>query len=260
MQEEQAIVIVQREGRVGVVTLNRPKQLNALNDALMDALGEALLALDADPGIGAILLAGGPRAFAAGADIAAMADWTYMDVVQGEFITRNWERLKTFRKPVIAAVSGLAMGGGCELAMMCDMVFAADSAKFALPEVKLAVIPGAGGTQRMPRAVGKAKAMDLCFTGRFMDAAEAERAGLVSRIYPADKLLEEALGAAAGIAQQSLPVLMMLKESVNRAFESSLNEGLLFERRTLHATFSLADNKEGMAAFLEKRKPRFSHR
>ena len=255
-----AVILTETIDRVGLIRLNRPEVFNALNDELMNALAAALDAYEADENIGCVVITGSPKAFAAGADIAAMKDWDYMEVYKSNFITRNWERLKTFRKPVIAAVSGLAMGGGCELAMMCDTVFAADSAKFALPEVKLAVIPGAGGTQRMPRAVGKAKAMDLCFTGRFMDAAEAERAGLVSRIYPADKLLEEALAAAAGIAQQSLPVLMMLKESVNRAFESSLNEGLLFERRTLHATFSLADNKEGIAAFLEKRKPRFSNR
>jgi len=254
-----AVILTEIHDRVGLIRLNRPEVFNALNDELMNALAAALDAFEADENIGCVVITGSPKAFAAGADIAAMKDWGYMDVYKSNFITRNWERLKTFRKPVIAAVSGLAMGGGCELAMMCDTVFAADSAKFALPEVKLAVIPGAGGTQRMPRAVGKAKAMDLCFTGRFMDAAEAERAGLVSRIYPADQVLDEALAAAASIAQQSLPVLMMLKESVNRAFESSLNEGLLFERRTLHATFSLADNKEGIAAFLEKRKPRFSN-
>ena len=254
-----AVILTETHERVGLIRLKRPELFNALNDELMNALAAALDGFEADENIGCVVITGSPKAFAAGADIAAMKDWGYMDVYKSNFITRNWERLKTFRKPVIAAVSGLAMGGGCELAMMCDTVFAADSAKFALPEVKLAVIPGAGGTQRMPRAVGKAKAMDLCFTGRFMDAAEAERAGLVSRIYPADQVLDEALAAAASIAQQSLPVLMMLKESVNRAFESSLNEGLLFERRTLHATFSLADNKEGIAAFLEKRKPRFSN-
>jgi enoyl-CoA hydratase/cyclohex-1-ene-1-carboxyl-CoA hydratase len=255
-----AVILTETIDRVGLIRLNRPEVFNALNDELMNALATALDAFEADENIGCVVITGSDKAFAAGADIAAMKDWDYVDVYKSNFITRNWERLKTFRKPVIAAVSGLAMGGGCELAMMCDTVFAAESAKFALPEVRLAVIPGAGGTQRMPRAVGKAKAMDLCFTGRFMDAAEAERAGLVSRIYSADKVLEEALAAAAGIAQQSLPVLMMLKESVNRAFESPLNEGLLFERRTLHSTFALADNKEGMAAFLEKRKPRFSHR
>src|SRR5690606_33190816 len=233
-----SVILVETLDRVGLIRLNRPEVYNALNDELMNALAAALDTCEADENIGCVVITGSDKAFAAGADIAAMKTWSYMDVYKSNFITRNWERLKTFRKPVIAAVSGLAMGGGCELAMMCDTVFAADTAKFALPEVKLAVIPGAGGTQRMPRAVGKAKAMDLCFTGRFMDAAEAERAGLVSRIYPADQVLDEALAAAAAIAQQSLPVLMMLKESVNRAFESSLNEGLLFERRTLHATFS----------------------
>lgn len=253
-------IIVEIHDRVGLIRLNRPEVYNALNDELMNALGTALDAFEADQQIGCVVITGSEKAFAAGADIAAMRSWDYMDVYKSDFITRNWERLKTFRKPVIAAVRGVALGGGCELAMMCDTVFAADSAKFALPEVRLAVIPGAGGTQRMPRAVGKAKAMDLCFTGRFMDAAEAERAGLVSRIYPADQVVDEALAAAAGIAQQSLPVLMMLKESVNRAFESPLNEGLLFERRTLHATFALADQKEGMAAFLEKRKPKFVNR
>ncbi len=255
-----SVIIIETLDRVGLIRLNRPEVYNALNDELMDALGAALDAFEADEHIGCVVITGSDKAFAAGADIAAMKAWDYMDVYKSDFITRNWERLRSFRKPVIAAVSGVAIGGGCELAMMCDLVFAADTAKFALPEVKLAVIPGAGGTQRMPRAVGKAKAMDLCLTGRFMDAAEAERSGLVSRIYPADKVLEEALSAAIGIAAHSLPVLMMLKESVNRAFESPLAEGLLFERRTLHATFALADQKEGMAAFLDKRRPKFANR
>jgi enoyl-CoA hydratase/cyclohex-1-ene-1-carboxyl-CoA hydratase len=254
------VILTEIIDRVGLIRLNRPEVFNALNDELMNALAAALDAFEADENIGCVVITGSPKAFAAGADIAAMKHWDYTDVYQSNFITRNWERLKTFRKPVIAAVSGLAIGGGCELAMMCDIVFAADSAKFALPELKLALIPGAGGTQRMPRAVGKAKAMDLCFTGRFMDAAEAERAGLVSRIFPADTVLDEALATAADISRQSLPVLMMLKESVNRAFESPLNEGLLFERRTLHSAFALADSKEGIAAFLEKRDPRFSNR
>ncbi len=254
------VILTETIDRVGLIRLNRPEVLNALNDDLMNALAAALDVFEADESIGCVVITGSPKAFAAGADITSMKDWGYMDVYKSNFITRNWERLKTFRKPAIAAVSGLAMGGGCELAMMCDMVFAADTAKFALPEVKLAVIPGAGGTQRMPRAVGKAKAMDLCFTGRFMDAAEAERAGLVSRIYPADSVLDEALSSAADIARHSLPVLMMLKESVNRAYESSLNEGLLFERRTLHSVFALDDRREGMAAFLEKRKSQFTHR
>ena len=251
---------VERDGRVGLIRLNRPEVMNALNDALMDALGAALDEFDADEGIGCVVITGSDKAFAAGADIAAMKDWDYMDVYKSDFITRNWERLKRFRKPVIAAVRGVALGGGCELAMMCDIVLASDTARFGLPEVKLAVIPGAGGTQRMPRAVGKAKAMELVLTGRMMNADEAERSGLVSRIVPDDQLLDEALRVAHNIAGHSLPVLMMLKESVNRAWEGPLNEGLLFERRTLHATFALADQKEGMNAFLEKRKPVFSHR
>ncbi len=254
------IVISERIGRVGLIRLNRPEVHNALNDALMDALGSALNRFEADDTIGCVVLTGSDRVFAAGADIAAMRDWDYMDVYASNFITRNWERLKTFRKPVIAAVAGVAIGGGCELAMMCDIIFAADTARFALPEVKLAVIPGAGGTQRLPRAVGKAKAMDLCLTGRFMDAEEAERCGLISRIFPADSLLQETLAVATQMAEHSTPVLMMLKESVNRAFEGPLNEGLLFERRTLHAAFALEDRREGMSAFLEKRTPLFRNR
>lgn len=253
-------IMVERDGRVGLIRLNRPEVMNALNDALMDALGAALDEFDTDEGIGCVVITGSDKAFAAGADIAAMKDWDYMDVYKSDFITRNWERLKRFRKPVIAAVRGGALGGGCELAMMCDIVLASDTARFGLPEVKLAVIPGAGGTQRMPRAVGKAKAMELVLTGRMMNADEAERSGLVSRIVADDQLLDEALRVAHTIAGFSLPVLMMLKESVNRAFDAPLNEGLLFERRTLHATFALADQKEGMKAFLEKRKPVFSHR
>ena len=253
-------VVVEIIGQVGLVRINRPEVFNALNDDVMNALGAALDRFEEDQAIRCVVLTGSGKAFAAGADIMAIRPLDYMDAYKGNLITRNWERLKSFRKPVIAAVSGLALGGGCELAMMCDIVFAADTARFALPEVKLAVIPGAGGTQRMPRAVGKAKAMDLVLTGRTMDAEEAERAGLVSRIFPADALLDEALKAAREIAGHSLPVLMMLKESVNRAWESPLDEGLLFERRTLHATFALRDQKEGMAAFLEKRKPVFEDR
>ncbi len=247
-------------GRVALVTLNRPKQLNALNDQLMDELGTALLGFDADEAIGAIVITGGDKAFAAGAAIAAMAGWSYMDVYRSEYITRNWETIRRVRKPVIAAVAGFALGGGCELAMMCDIVIAADTAKFGQPEIKLGVIPGAGGTQRLPRAVGKAKAMDLALTARMMGAEEAERAGLVSRVVPADKLLEEALDAATVIASMSLPSVMMAKECVNRAFEGSLNEGLLFERRVFHSLFATEDQKEGMAAFTEKRKPDFKHR
>jgi enoyl-CoA hydratase len=252
-------VAVEAHGRVGLVTLTRPKFLNALNDALMDELGEALRQFDADESIGCIVITGGEKVFAAGADISAMATWTYMDVYKTDFITRNWETLRRIRKPVIAAVAGYALGGGCELAMMCDFVIAADNAKFGQPEVKLGIIPGAGGTQRLPRAVGKAKAMDLCLTGRMMDAAEAERAGLVSRVVAPERLRDEALETAAKIAAMSLPVTMMIKESVNRAYESPLAEGLLFERRVFHATFGLADQKEGMAAFTEKRAPHFSN-
>ena len=253
------VIIAEKRGRVGLITLNRPQALNALNDQVVNEIGAALNDFEADEGIGAVVITGSEKAFAAGADIGAMANFSYMDAYKGDYITRNWERIKTFRKPVIAAVAGFALGGGCELAMMCDFIIAADTARFGQPEVKLGVLPGAGGTQRLPRAVSKAKAMDLCLTARMMDAAEAERAGLVSRVVPADKLLDEALAAAATIAGYSLPVVMMIKESVNRAFESSLNEGLLFERRVFHAAFSLHDQKEGMKAFVEKRKPDFRH-
>ncbi|AOJ82469.1 enoyl-CoA hydratase [Burkholderia sp. MSMB617WGS] len=253
-------ILVETRGRVGLITLNRPKALNALNDALMDELGAALKAFDADEGIGAIVLTGSEKAFAAGADIGMMATYSYMDVFKGDYITRNWEAVRQIRKPVIAAVAGFALGGGCELAMMCDIIFAADTAKFGQPEVKLGVLPGAGGTQRLPRAVSKAKAMDMCLTARFMDAEEAERAGLVSRILPADKLLDEAIAAATTIAEFSLPVVMMVKEAVNRAYETTLAEGVHFERRLFHAAFATEDQKEGMAAFVEKRKPTFKHR
>ena len=246
--------------QTALIRLNRPQQLNALNDGLMDELGAALAAFDGDDGIGCIVITGSDKAFAAGADIGAMATKTYMDAYKGDFITRNWETIRQVRKPVIAAVAGFALGGGCEMAMMCDMIFAADTAKFGQPEIRLGTLPGAGGTQRLPRAVGKAKAMDLCLTARFMDAAEAEKSGLVARVIPADQLLEETLKAAAVIAGFSLPVVMMVKESVNRAFESSLNEGLLFERRAFHASFGLEDQKEGMAAFVEKRKANFRNR
>jgi len=253
-------ILVETRGRVGLVSLNRPKHMNALNDALMNELGDALAKLDADEGVGAIVLTGSDKAFAAGADIGAMKDWGYMDVYKSDYITRNWEGLKSVRKPVIAAVAGYALGGGCELAMMCDIIIAADSARFGQPEIKLGVIPGAGGTQRLPRAVGKAKAMDLVLTGRMMDAQEAERAGLVSRVIAADKLLDEALAVAAQIAEFSLPSVMMAKEAVNRAYEAPLGEGVLFERRLFHALFATEDQKEGMAAFVEKRKPRFRHK
>jgi enoyl-CoA hydratase len=253
-------ILVETRGRVGLITLNRPKALNALNDELMNELGQALLAFDEDDGIGAVVLAGSDKAFAAGADIGAMKDWSYMDVYKGEYITRNWETLKRVRKPVLAAVSGYALGGGCELAMMCDFIIAADSASFGQPEIKLGIIPGAGGTQRLPRAVGKAKAMDLALTGRLMDAHEAERAGLVSRVVAADKLVDEAMAAAAVIAGYSLPSVMMAKEAINRAYELPLSEGMLFERRLFHSLFATADQKEGMSAFAEKRAAKFSHR
>lgn len=252
-------IVVERRDRVGLVRLNRPQALNALNDKLMDELGDALLQFDRDDGIAAIVITGSDKAFAAGADIGAMKDWTYMDVFKSDYITRNWETLRRIRKPLIAAVAGFALGGGCELAMMCDIVIAADSAKFGQPEIKLGVIPGAGGTQRLPRAVGKAKAMDLVLTGRMMSAEEAERAGLVSRVVAADRLLDEALAVGGQIAEYSLPALMMAKEAVNRAYESPLSEGLLFERRLFHSLFATADQKEGMTAFLAKRKPNFRH-
>ncbi|MDR5751737.1 MULTISPECIES: enoyl-CoA hydratase [unclassified Caballeronia] len=253
-------ILTETRGRVGVITLNRPKALNALNDALMDELGAALKQFDADDDIGAIVLTGSEKAFAAGADIGMMAGYSYMDVYKGDYITRNWETIRSIRKPIVAAVSGFALGGGCELAMMCDIVIAADTAKFGQPEIKLGVIPGAGGTQRLPRAVSKAKAMDLCLTARLMDADEAERAGLVSRVVAADRCVEEAVDAAAVIASFSLPAVMMAKESVNRAYETTLAEGVHFERRLFHSLFATDDQKEGMAAFVEKRKPVFKHR
>jgi enoyl-CoA hydratase len=246
-------------GKVGIVTLNRPKALNALNDALMTELGNALKAFDADESIGCIVITGSERAFAAGADIGAMAKYSFTDAYKGDYITRNWETIRTIRKPVIAAVSGFALGGGCELAMMCDFIIAADNARFGQPEIKLGVIPGAGGTQRLPRAVGKSKAMDMALTGRMMDAIEAERAGLVSRVVPYDKLMDEALGAALIIADFSQIAVMAAKESVNRAFESGLSDGVMFERRLFHALFATADQKEGMDAFVNKRKPEFKH-
>ncbi|MBA4194439.1 MAG: enoyl-CoA hydratase [Comamonadaceae bacterium] len=253
-------ILVRTEGRVGIVTLNRPKQLNALNDQLMNELGAALAAFDADPEIGCMVITGSEKAFAAGADIGAMAKYSFADVYVGDYITRNWETIRSIRKPVIAAVSGFALGGGCELAMMCDFIIAADNAKFGQPEIKLGVIPGAGGSQRLPRAVGKAKAMDMCLTGRMMDATEAERAGLVSRVVPLDKLMDEALGAALTICGYSLPSVMAAKEAVNRAFEGSLSDGVMFERRLFHALFATEDQKEGMDAFVNKRAPAWKHR
>ena len=245
--------------KVGIITLNRPKQLNALNSELMVEMGTALKLFDADPHIGCIILTGNEKAFAAGADIGAMATYSYADVYKSDYITRDWETLRSIRKPIIAAVSGFALGGGCEVAMMCDIIIAADNARFGQPEIKLGIIPGAGGTQRLPRAVGKAKAMDLALTGRMMDAQEAERAGLVSRVVPLDKLMDEALSAALSICDYSQIAVMSAKESINRAFESSLSDGVMFERRMFHALFATDDQKEGMDAFVNKRKPVFKH-
>ena len=256
----ESLILQAIEGRVAILTLNRPKALNALNDALMDELGAALAKLDVDDEIGAIVLTGSEKAFAAGADIGAMSNWSYMDVYQSEYITRNWDPIARTRKPIIAAVAGYALGGGCELAMMCDFIIAADNAKFGQPEIKLGIIPGAGGTQRLPRAISKSKAMDMVLTGRMMNAEEAERSGLVSRIVAAEKLLDEAKDAATVIASMSLPSVMMAKEAVNRAYESGLQEGMLFERRAFHSLFATDDQKEGMKAFVDKRAPVFKHR
>lgn len=250
-------IIVETHGKVGIVKLNRPKALNALNDQLMDELGDALLKFDVDENIGCMVVTGNEKAFAAGADIGAMAQFSYMDAFKSGYISRNWEQILKIRKPVIAAVAGYALGGGCELAMMCDFIIAADNAKFGQPEIKLGTMPGAGGTQRLPRAISKAKAMDMCLTARTMDAIEAERTGLVSRIVPVDKLMEETLAAAATIAAMSLPIVMMIKESVNRAYESTLTDGVQYERRLFHSTFATEDQKEGMKAFVEKRLPSF---
>src|SRR5579863_607583 len=257
---EYSTILVERRGPVGIVTLNRPQALNALNAALIREVGQALDDLESDTAIGAIVLTGNDKAFAAGADIKEMADKTYMQAYAEDFITRGWEWVAQCRKPVIAAVAGFALGGGCEVAMMCDILIAADNARFGQPEINLGTMPGAGGTQRLPRFVGKAKAMDLCLTGRMMDAAEAERAGLVSRVVPADKLLAEAVAVANRIAELSQPIAMMVKESVNRAFEMTLAEGVRFERRLFHSTFATEDQKEGMAAFIAKRKPAFRNR
>jgi enoyl-CoA hydratase len=246
-------------GKVGIVTLNRPKQLNALNNQLMDELGAALKAFDADEAIGCMIVTGSEKAFAAGADIGAMATYTFADVYKGDYITRNWETIRQIRKPVIAAVSGFALGGGCELAMMCDFIIAADNARFGQPEIKLGIIPGAGGTQRLPRSVGKSKAMDMALTGRMIDATEAERCGLVSRVVPLEKLMEEALGAALMICDYSQIAVMAAKESVNRSFETGLADGVMFERRMFHALFATTDQKEGMDAFVNKRKAQFKH-
>jgi enoyl-CoA hydratase len=253
------IAVRTEAGKVGIVTLNRPKQLNALNEQLMDELGAALKAFDADEAIGCIIVTGSEKAFAAGADIGAMATYGFADVYKSDFITRNWETIRSVRKPVIAAVSGFCLGGGCELAMSCDFIIAADNAKFGQPEIKLGIIPGAGGTQRLPRAVGKSKAMDLVLTGRMMDATEAERAGLASRVVPLDKLMDETLAAALMICDYSRIAVMAAKESVNRAFEGTLSDGVMFERRIFHALFATTDQKEGMDAFVNKRKAQFKH-
>ena len=250
-------ILVDRKAAVGVITLNRPDALNALNRQLMDELTDALDAYEADDKIHCIVLTGSQKAFAAGADIKEMQSKSYMDVYKEDFITANWERAARCRKPIIAAVAGYALGGGCELAMMCDFIICGDNAKFGQPEIKLGVMPGAGGTQRLTRFIGKAKAMDMCLTGRMMDAEEAERAGLVSRVVPADQLLEEALKAAGEIAAMSLPSAMMTKEAINRAYETTLAEGVRFERRVFHSLFATDDQTEGMAAFIEKRTPRF---
>jgi enoyl-CoA hydratase len=253
-------ILVERRGSVGIVTLNRPRALNALNAALMAELAAALDDFEADPAIGAIVLTGNDKAFAAGADVKEMADKTYPAAYLEDFITRDWERVAQCRKPVVAAVAGFALGGGCEIAMMCDIVVAADTARFGQPEIRLGTIPGAGGTQRLTRFVGKAKAMDLCLTGRMMDAVEAEQAGLVSRIVPAANLVAEAVKIAEQIAAMSRPIAMMVKEAVNRAYETTLAEGVRFERRVFHATFATEDRREGMTAFVEKRPPAFKNR
>ena len=253
-------ILIETRGKVGLITLNRPKAMNALSPDLMRELGQALTGFGADDDIGAIVITGSEKAFAAGADIKAMKDWGYMDVYKADYITAEWETVNHIRKPVIAAVAGYALGGGCELAMMCDFILAADTAKFGQPEINLGIIPGAGGTQRLPRFVGKSKAMEMALTGRMMDAAEAERCGLVSRVLPAGELLDEAIKTAQKICELSLPVVMLAKESVNRAFETTLSEGVRFERRLFHSCFAIEDQKEGMAAFVEKRKPVFKNR
>jgi enoyl-CoA hydratase len=262
MSEKRAYqnILVERRGAVGIVTLNRPQALNALNAALIGELAAALDEFERDDTIGAIVLTGNDKAFAAGADVKEMIGKTYPETYLDDFITRGWERVAQCRKPVIAAVAGFALGGGCEIAMMCDIVVAADTARFGQPEITLGTMPGAGGTQRLTRFVGKAKAMDMCLTGRMMDAAEAERAGLVSRVVPAADLLAEAVKIGERICQMSRPIAMMVKEAVNRAYETTLAEGVRFERRVFHATFATEDRKEGMTAFIEKRKPAFRNR
>lgn len=253
-------ILTSTDHGVGVVTLNRPKALNALSTTLMHELGEALVAFDGDDTIGVILIAGNEKAFAAGADIKEMADRDFIDVYGSDFITSEWETILQIRKPVIAAVGGYALGGGCELAMMCDFIIASDNAKFGQPEINIGIIPGSGGTQRLTRAVGKAKSMEMCLTGRMIDAEEAERAGLVSRVVPGDELMGEAMSVAQKIAKLSRPSTMMCKEAVNAAFETTLRQGVMYERRLFHSLFATEDQKEGMAAFIEKRQPNFKHR
>jgi len=252
-------ILTEINNKVGLIRLNRPQAMNALNDQLMNELGDALLKFDCDDAIGCIVITGSEKAFAAGADIADMANYSFMDVYKNDYITKNWEIIRRVRKPVIAAVAGYALGGGCELAMTCDFIIAAENAKFGQPEVKIGTMPGSGGTQRLPRAISKAKAMDMCLTARMMDAVEAERTGLVSRIVSNDKLMEEVMSAAKTIASMSLPAVMMIKESINRAYESTLSDGVMFERRLFHSTFATQDQKEGMKAFIEKRLPIFNN-
>ena len=258
-----SLVVVEKletPAKVALVKFNRPTVMNALNDALAQELAGVLSALEADPNVHVVVITGNEKAFAAGADIAAMADWDYATVYNDNYITKHWEAARAMRKPLIAAVSGYALGGGCEFAMMCDFIIAADTAKFGQPEITIGTIPGLGGTQRLPRAIGKAKAMELCLTGRFMSAQEAEAAGLVARVVPADKLMEDVLATAGKIASMSLPAVMKVKESINAAYETTLTQGLLFERREFHSTFALADQKEGMRAFVDKRKPDFKNK
>jgi len=252
-------IIVETEGPVGIITLNRPDALNALNKGLMDELGEAIDQFENDDGIGCLVLLGSQKAFAAGADIKEMQPKSYMDVYKEDFITANWERAARCRKPIVAGVAGYALGGGCELAMMCDFIIASDTAKFGQPEITLGVSPGAGGTQRLTRFVGKSKSMEMCLTGRMMDAQEAERCGLISRIVPADKLRDDVIKTATKIAELSRPITMMTKEAVNRAYETTLAEGVRFERRLFHSMFATEDQTEGMAAFVEKRKAQFKN-
>lgn len=257
---ETSLILIETRGRVGIVQINRPKALNALNNELIGELAQAMRSLDANPDIGVIVLAGSPKAFAAGVDIAGMKDWFFHDVYSADFLGGDWEDLRRIRKPVIAAVSGYALGGGCELALQCDMIIAGDNAQFGQPEIKIGVIPGYGGTQRLPRAIGKAKAMDMILTARMMKADEAEASGLVSRVVPAESLMDEVMKVAETIASMPLQCLIMAKENINRAYESPLAEGLLFERRSFQTLFGTHDQKEGMNAFVEKRPPKFQHR